>query len=260
MDISYLLFYLYLFDIEYMQKYLNLEKIISSFTLYEGFGYVWIIRVFLLVAILTPVYLFVINKFGEYVSFFIFLLSVIFLSFLGEKNLINYKSFTITDIIIPAISYGLMFITGYCCVRSTNKKMLFFILVISAFLFSLTCYYNGFHPQSWKYPPLSQYIFYAITISIILYKTVDFIYNKINSNSAILTFIASNTMWIYLWHIPIVEHVIKTRMFNDYLIRWAFVSIVTISVVAVQYLMVKLILKYVNNKKISSVIKKVFTG
>ncbi|NBM50725.1 hypothetical protein [Proteus sp. G2666] len=193
-------------------------------------------------------------------SFFIFLFSVIFISILGEKNLINYKLFTITDIIIPAISYGLMFITGYCCVRSTSKKMLFFILVISSFLFSLTCYYNGFHPQSWKYPPLSQYIFYAITISIILYKTVDFIYTKINFNSAILTFIASNTMWIYLWHIPIVEHVIKTRMFNDYLIRWVFVSVVTISVVTVQYLMVKLILKYVNNKKISSVMKKVFTG
>jgi hypothetical protein len=80
---------------------------------------------------------------------------------------------------------------------------------ISAFIaMGLSFYLNSglwIKTQLFKYPPSLYYLSYALGISIFLWLASGFIVeilNKLKITNIVL-FNAQNSMWIYLWHIPL---------------------------------------------------------
>lgn len=254
----------YFFKIESTYSYLNYKIILSSFALYSGFGYVWIIRVFLLVAILSPIYVNLIKYFGPLKTILAFqitclLLTVLFLNGLLQSSLPVNLFFN--EILIPSISYGLMFSIGYSLkLLSTTSKIFIFIANLALVILSCFIYTNGFHINEYKYPPTMIYISYAITISLILHSLLSLIDYKNKFIELFVKNIAPNTIWIYLWHIPMI-FVIK-NFFSDYnyLINLIITATFSVSMAIIQRRLVGEITKKIKNKNLSKFITQIFTG
>ena len=162
--------------------------LLESFDLSSGTGYVWIIRVFI------PLLL---------ISFFLyeFLLNLYPVTHLENYSSINFFVQYILFYIIPyGIVAGLGFYITKLRGRSIGFLAIMFGLIFAILAFSLTN--PQFVPtQNFKYPPQAYYFSYALFVSLILYlvsKTE--IFKKIFSNK-ILMFISSSSLWIFLWQI-----------------------------------------------------------
>ncbi|HFU3970357.1 TPA: acyltransferase family protein, partial [Streptococcus suis] len=120
-----------------MGVYFNLKVIISSFALHGGIGYVWVIKIYLLVAIILPLVKPLLLK-KEKILYIISLLSLIlneFFAFTGYFDNFAYKY--IIGYIIPCL---FIIIYSYWLTVSSTKKILlaslfFFIIYTVAAIF-----------------------------------------------------------------------------------------------------------------------------
>lgn len=184
--------------------------LISSFALLHGIGYVWIFRVFVLVALCGPVFLVLYNTIKVKLIYFLILVFIYGLYETAYPFLYQIEccwlNVIINDILFYMIPYGCLFGLGLSLPDFERKTIItiasiFFILFS---VFSCLIYSDHFVPTNkFKYPPRLYYLSYSIFASLSLFlifnkKTVNFIPNKINK---IILFVGSSTMWIYLWHI-----------------------------------------------------------
>lgn len=194
----------------------SLDKIIDSYLLISGIGYVWIIRVFLLVALVAPMILKFNNSSVSHGRFFTILL-VAYLIY--EAVLFASKSFNgsawatpFQNIILYIIPYAIFFAVGIRLPQLSPKGMLaIFAIAFTAFCvtglilwkmsgqFVLT--------QTFKYPPSIYYLSYALAVSTILWMITDkilILIKHLNIAKPVM-FVAQNSIWIYLWHIPLLQ-------------------------------------------------------
>lgn len=219
------------------------EYIVNSFLLMgnNSIGYVWIIKVFLLIMLMTPFLICINNRFNNF-QFIILILSLYILQSFIVKIPV-YLTFTprntlIFNEIFPNITgYSIPFLLGLrvkSLSQSEVKKAISFT-IISAIIFTLIyIYQNGTElniSSKYKYPPYSYYISYGCLMSLFLWylKPALSILNKSN----ILLFIGQNTMWIYLWHIPYV--LILNRIVDIWYLKYITVVVMSISSYFVQY-------------------------
>lgn len=254
----------YIFDLNITSKYLNYKVIISSFVLYSGFGFVWIIRIFMLIAILSPIYIILIKRFGALRTIIAFQMACIALTFLYFNELfqnVALLKLIFNEIIMPSISYGTMFVIGYS-LNLLTKKSKFIIFILNFFLVVLAClFYTGeFIINTYKYPPTIIYISYSIVVSTLLYYFLSNIDCKKKPVVIFIKNIAPNTIWIYLWHIPMVFLI--ENYLNDYHFLINYILTVTFSVfmAIMQRNLVKKITNEIENKQFSKFITQVFTG
>jgi fucose 4-O-acetylase-like acetyltransferase len=160
----------------------SVSDIVESFLLYEGIGYVWVIRVFLLVALISPPLFF----FYQRVKSRTFFLSVVaaiyttyeialpFVTSTGNKM----AAFLTDEIVGYTIAYGAVAALGMVLpgMRSQSVLLLslFFLAVFTSFeLFSLWTSHNLLFTQNFKYPPTLPYLSYAMGVSLLLYWRLD---------------------------------------------------------------------------------------
>ena len=194
------------------EQYLTGEMIVRSFLLLDkSIGYVWIIRIFLIVMLVTPL-IQKINKKIHNQEFFVIIIIIAFavlelIHFIGnniEKN--SFTSFVIVDIIQYGFAYSLPFFLGMRCrlmSQKSNYKLFVFILV--SFVISLVCYifFYGLPIRItpvFKTPPHAYYIVYGCFISVILWQIKNNVPKWITNKFFVL--LGQNTIWIYLWHMP----------------------------------------------------------
>lgn len=219
---------------------LNAKTILGSYALLGGIGYVWIIRVFLLVALVSPL-IFIFNKnttshnkyFLILVIWFLFyeLLRYLSLPYIQE-GIGNYIS-SITHYIIP---YAIVFAVGLR-LPSLNKKQLQNFMFISLGIFILIGFglffaYEKILPtQALKYPPSIYYFSYAFFVSCLLWRysaSIDLFIEKLKIKNVVL-FIAQNSIWIYLWHIPLVK-----VLHTNFAVKYVVVLFISVSIVYLQ--------------------------
>lgn len=238
---------------------LNTKTIFGSYTLMWGFGYVWIIRVFLLVALVSPL-IFIFNKnTTSHNKYFLFL----FTSFLFYE-LLRYISLPyiqggigkyislITHYIIP---YAIVFAVGLR-LPSLNKKQLHHFLFISLGIFILIGFglfftYEKILPtQALKYPPSIYYFSYALFVSCLLWlysASLNLFIEKLKIKNFVL-FIAQNSIWIYLWHIPLVK-----VLHINFAMKYIVVLIISVFIV---YLQVWIVNNFLINRIASDNLRK----
>lgn len=256
------LFFLTLFIIQslgdYSIGYLNSKKILHSFLLLEGIGYVWIIRVFLLLGIVTPL----IVKFEKYCKN-----NIVYGCICIATSLINdlilrmhltlpggkYVNIFFTEFVMFLIGYIPLFMLGLrmrYAPKGDIKKYVFLIFLY--FIIALFTYLtkHGFPiiiSPNYKYPPQAYFIIYGAVASSTLWLIKDAI-NKVICRlklSSLAMFIGENTIWIYLWHIPFVLYLCP--LIEEWYLKYLIVYSSAVIVFAIQ----RYIVRKINQKTIT---------
>jgi len=243
-----------------------IKHIIGSFLLLEGIGYVWIIRVFILMAIVSTLIL-NLYKYCRRKNYFFVVLLVIYVCYevlletFTEVHLENIPllSILMRDYVFYAIPYGCLFALGICLPTMNRKSIsvvagvfLTVFLMIAGYLY----YTQGVIPlpQSFKYPPRLYYVSYGIFMSMLMFTGVDIFCKKYNLNNQenpiikFIVFISTSTLWIYLWHILFlsIKHLlvhIQPNLPSNQIISFLVISILSITATYIQKRNIAMIIK-----------------
>ncbi|MEH1785831.1 MAG: acyltransferase [Nostoc sp.] len=199
--------------------YLLTKDIINSFILLDGIGYVWVIRVFILMAIISTLILNLYRYLKNKKLFFI-VLSIIYIFYeilFAISTKFNLDSIPLLSILINkylfyTIPYGCLFGLGVALPTMKQKSILIVGGLFLTIFLGLTGYLycvQGAIPlaQTFKYSPRLYYLSYGIFMSMFAFTLVDTLCKKYNLNSQknlvnkSIIFISASTLWIYLWHI-----------------------------------------------------------
>lgn len=219
-------------------KHDAIVTIISRFNLLTDW-FVWIMRVFFVIAIIAPI----ISKFLDSIStincykylFVLLLLNEI----LCRLPIAFGSSAEINVIIIMNVAYMLIFSLGYI-VNRTNIKTIHVLIVLFAMLYIISAawYFNRTGDyvltNTQKYPPRLYYLSYAFVWIYglwVLKGTITKQARKLHLDR-FLSFVGSHTMWIYFWHIIILDYV---SVFESATERYVVTLIVSLTVTFIQH-------------------------
>lgn len=180
------------------------DAIVDSFILNNGIGYVWIIRIYLLIALLVPVCREVINLKRDF-----FTISTAVILYILYEALYHFGALD-----NPTAQYFFAYlIPCYCLIiaahylfNASTKKLLIFCILSALTTIALGYYFYKTtgqiqFTQIQKYPFRSYYLSYALFASSLLMLLCR--HQKLLAllNKKPLLFISKNSLWIYLWHI-----------------------------------------------------------
>ena len=213
------------------EQYLTGEMIVRSFLLLDNsIGYVWIIRIFLIVMLATP-FILKLNNRIENIRLFVFVVVAAAFALEGihligvQCDKESVASFVVVDIIQYGIAYSIPFMLGVRCRNAEKKeqhKLLAFVIVV--FTVSLVYYVFSYGlpiriTPNFKTPPHSYYIIYGCFVSVILWQMKTKISKWLTNKYFIL--LGQNTIWIYLWHMPFA--LVSNRLSDSWVVRYIFV-------------------------------------
>lgn len=205
-----------------------MNNIIGSFLLlnYPSIGYVWVMRVFLLMALLMPLFYRFINR-ANYWLFLFIILGIVALQhylILGTEMVDNrYINFGIEQIVLYASGYSAIAIFGLRIMNLKRLHLYVSMLVVGgAVIVFLVLNDWLFDPQSFKYPPQSLYILYGIFMGGLLWVLKPLLENIVGFK--IFGYLSKNSMWIYLWHIiPLYAFGKYMEVLNIWFVRYVIV-------------------------------------
>lgn len=188
----------------------ELNTVLLSFGLISGIGYVRIIRIFFMMALIAPI----LAKFDRLIKNNNEFLVVVLLLFVVNE-IVRYVSLNELDGVhlklamksyLDILPYAILFLLGMRISRLTKNQLLT-VNLTALFLFiiimTLLAKKNGwsFVPtQEGKYPAGMYYLSYSLFVISLLWLNIKNSDLKINR---IVGFISANTIWIYLWHIAV---------------------------------------------------------
>lgn len=227
---------------------LNIRTILTSYTLVSGIGYVWIIKVFLLVALVSPFLYAWHTKTQSNLRFFLTLASYLLLyEILRHLSLPHIQEGfgkIVSLVIFYIIPFSIVFTVGIRMLRMSKTQL----LTLSLGNFGVLIFF-GIHlftqegkvipTQTFKYPPSIYYLSYALFVSGILWaysEQISSITDRLKIKRIII-FSANNSIWIYLWHIPLIK-VINT----NFALKYFLVFLVAIAIMYIQVFIVKNVL------------------
>lgn len=177
------------------------KEMLSSFLLISGIGYVWFIRILVVFALLGPLLLIINKKFGDKAIFLICLISWMLSTTLSGFYGVNRA---LDIFLLDWLGFLPLFALGMCIRESSRKVLLSLVVLLAIYLIIKFCDVGFISFQDYKYPPNGIYVIYGILISTLLYLVVS--YHKFASffENRLILFFSSNSMWLYLIHIPFV--------------------------------------------------------
>lgn len=186
-------------------------QIIQSYLFYSGIGFVWILMVYIVLALITPPSLALSSIVNSNKVYF----SLLCAAYIGYEILVfllmpyipveQEELFRNFIFVIPM--YSILYLYGLR-LSSLDKANVELIITISFFIFltiaSVKYLETGMfiQTQTAKYPPTMYYLAYA-------FFSVNTIYLLVTSKSFtldskiihIICWLSQNSLWIYLWHI-----------------------------------------------------------
>ncbi len=179
------------------------STMLSSYILYWGIGYVWIIRIFLLAALLLPILDYCLTKYRTRTYIGMIIVFALYETIATTGIFSSKTAQFFISFIIP--------LSGLICfaywIKHASNRSLFCASCIWLFIFLITGYVvyiitGKVHATAFmKYPFRIYYLSYAMGVSGLLIWL--FRNEKITHlfNNAFVTFISAHSLWIYLWHI-----------------------------------------------------------
>lgn len=187
------------------KPHLRLTTVIGSYFLLlrPSIGYVWIMRVFLLIALVLPLLYNIFKNSGALatcISAFALIIIQHYISMavdLIDNKILHY---VVRETIPYIIGYSAIAIIGLK-IREFSRTALLILLTISvaAVIGFVLTHDMTFYPQQYKYPPQSLYILYGIAGSTLMWSLKPILEHV--TISKVFTFLSENSMWLYLWHI-----------------------------------------------------------
>ena len=257
----YLPLYFLLAAIIYKQ-FPSIYQIVTYYTLLTDW-YVWIIRVFFIIAITAPWITFLFDKLSN--NLFLFVLLVFFISFECIVKVIGGVSQIGTFILIN-VPYIFIFSLGYKILKLTKKQILI-VISFSSLIFLCYAFYlykiNGSYILTgyYKYPPRLYYTSYAIAICTFLWllrlRIVCFLEYFPRTIKQLLGYIGAHSMWIYLWHILLLNAV---SSFSSSCVRFIVVYTASTCIVYWQTKLVNRIIMKCQNEILKKNLRIIFIG
>lgn len=227
------------------EKYLTWNMIWRSFLLLDkSIGYVWIIRVFLLIMLITPLVQRVVKKIKSLkevtiITSIILVLTQLFVYIANCLN-DNYLKIFIVDVLIYLLAYSVPYIWG-CWIKKASSIDCIYMFSILLFLFICGFIYiisineNPIDISSkYKYPPQFYYIIYGCLVCSFLWIIKK--YWMPLSHVKLFAFVGQNSIWIYLWHMPLA--LLCGVLINEWWIRFIVIYSVALSIYIIQYRLV----------------------
>lgn len=217
---------------------LDSKTIAESYLLTRGIGYVWIIRVFLLIALVAP-WIAALSRKIESDGWYILCLAAALLAYEGLRLLLHAyandgPAKAMSQIVFDIFPYSILFALGLR-MAALKEKMVYGIMGAFLILFLWNCYrlyeQSGefISTQRFKYPPSIYYLSYATFVSMLLWLVSRRAWDVLARAAwikAFILFAAHNSIWIYLWHIPLVK-LVNTGFAFKYLLVFAATGIIT---------------------------------
>jgi peptidoglycan/LPS O-acetylase OafA/YrhL len=227
------LFLTLLFTLEWLtgfpQQLPSFEKILRTYELLDGIGYVWVIRVFLLVALVAPfIWRFHLRHPGNSSYFYWLLLGYVTYEMAvayGMSNAQGELKLLLRDWLFYLWPYALVFAFGLKVpVMSRAQGWLF--TAGFALLFVLLAGYFALQQGQWlpsqkfKYPPQHYYLAYALFVGLLLWQLAPWLLQWCRRLLLIrfVLFAGANSIWIYLWHIFAVQWLHPLSWASEYLL------------------------------------------
>ena len=240
-------------------------KVITSYLLLSGIGYVWIIRVFLLVALVSPLLSKISAQTASDARYFVMLGGAyMFYELLADLIAPISASFVgnvLDSTLLYLLPYSLVFAIGLRLPSLSNRQVGWLCLSAAA-VFVLLCGERHFESgvfvptQVDKYPPTAYYLSFALAGATFLWWISDRVLAAIKSKTALglIKFIAQNSIWIYLWHIPMVDSIHQNFVVKYLLVFLAAVTMTFVQVRCVERLLLPRILNAATKKRLKSLL------
>lgn len=255
-----------LFDLPF--ETLTTSRVLGSYFLMDGIGFVWIIKVFLLVALAAPL----IYRFHQRTVDNLIYFTVIAVAFVGyEAARILTSSYfeswpgkLVEPIGHYMIPYTLVFAIGLRLPSlKLEETLLGMNLCLSLFIvmaFFLAIQHGDLVPtQLHKYPPTLYYFSYGLSVALAAWLAsgrICQLLERFTFVKSVTLFAAQNSIWIYLWHIPLIK-IFQGPYFIKYVVMLFTACLITfIQVRAVDHLVPKVVKRTASQQKI----KMLFTG
>ncbi|MBN1902994.1 acyltransferase [Candidatus Sumerlaeota bacterium] len=189
-------------------------KLLGTYALrnVRSIGYVWIIRVFLLIALTAPLLRFFWKRlrpmaFAAMLTF-VYILYEVALKHVPKLEPGWLNTF-VTIYVYYAVAYSVLFGFGMALIKLNGYQRLAFAIVFGI-VFVLCVYLMNtgdaikLRMQSFKYPPRVYYVSWGLFMSSLL----SFIFVKgrlFGFWGGLIRFMSSASLWIYLWHIAVLS-------------------------------------------------------
>ncbi|WP_116125071.1 acyltransferase family protein [Lewinella sp. IMCC34183] len=192
------------------------NTVLESYLLMQGFGYVWVVRVFLLVAMVAPLLRRINLRLPSNAGLFGFL-AVGLALYQGlrwlapEQYLGSVGTAFLDSYLYYVIPYGLVFLLGMRLIQLSpamvRRMGRFFLLTFLVLAVWYSVPRGEFLPtQVSKYPAGFYYLSYALLVSMFLWLRSDQLWNALPGFiRQYVLFTSKNSIWIYLWHIPLIR-------------------------------------------------------
>lgn len=206
------------------------ERITGSFRLKlnPSIGYVWVIRVFLIVMLVTPL---LVRLEKAVKKDWAFALIVIGMGIVQHLLILWLKplkpGWFVQDWLFYVAGYSAVFLTGMR-LRNASTGTKAAALGILAAIFAVMAWGQAAEHGTWlrmqamKYPPRVYFLLWGAVCSSFLWLTKRW-WTPVLDNS-LFTWIGRNTIWIYLWHIPFVNIVVGGP-FDGWAWGWKYIFV-----------------------------------
>lgn len=183
------------------------SMVLGSFALIEGISYIWIFRVYFLMALISPLLVKLSEKLGT--GRFLLLLGVIYplyelmTGFVMQQDSLFFRAFEL--VVIYAVGYGFICGVGIVLKKLGRGQYIALCAVCAALTALMLCLDGVTADAIVKFPPRTLYIAGGLLVSLLLWRLFDLkIFDKIK-NSFVVQWVSENSMWLYLWHIAPVR-------------------------------------------------------
>lgn len=214
------------------------RNLARSYLLLTGVVNVWIIRVFLLIALVAPA-LVQLNRHVPSHARYCFLLGAMYVGYelvrLATQTYVGSIAGEIFEsTVLYLIPYALVFAVGLRLpalpknhVQGLTVGAFALFCAVGAVLYATSGHFV--FTQEFKYPPALYYLSYALGVSGVLWLLADVLMATIKESSLSkpILFVGQNSLWIYLWHMPLVD-MVHLPFYWKYPIVFAGASLVTL--------------------------------
>jgi fucose 4-O-acetylase-like acetyltransferase len=208
--VGFFLFFFIAFHVSGKPFPFGFKIMIESF-FFSGIAFLWILKVYITLAIITPIGL----KLEGLIQNKIYYLLLLLLMYIIYEFLFSYTSPYIPEHYWPllvsnmymVIPHAILFLYGLKLAKLSRPQVyaisflafaVFLILAIQKYLVA-----GEFVPtQGYRFPPTMYYLSYAFFGLNMVYLCKDHLARVFNKE--LITWLSSNSLWIYFWHILIL--------------------------------------------------------
>lgn len=183
--------------------HLTLADYVSTFTLTAGIGYVWVILIYFEMALLSPLLLRALRRWGIRRYLLILIAAAPLYELLAwvlpQGNTV--PGYLARYLLQDPLGYGFVCALGIG-LRTMTMKQRDGVALLAGLGWLGLAIARGFPPiQDWKYPPTFYYLAYGIAVSLFLCRLAERPGARRLCALPWVEWLSRNSFWLYFWHI-----------------------------------------------------------